>query len=161
MKKKTTELQSSKEQLKKIKAELSPGDTEEALESPGVSPAPIPAPGQDFEAKAQATGLVAKLACGITDIVLAKTGKGQLSAQERENLTGPLDEIEIRYLPMVVSKYAEQASPFLELALAGYAIFEARKKEQPKPETKPQGPADQKETAAEQKPAPEIHVNLN
>jgi len=111
-----------------------PGKPEGSKKDPGIV-----APGvvvKDETVK-EATGSIAKVSCFAINIVFAKYKLPELTEKEIAMLTGPINEIEIKYMPALMAKYTDKASPFIELAMAGYMIFETRK---PKKEIKKEEP---------------------
>lgn len=130
--KKIQDLASSKSTLTDIKATL-PINTEEK-NNPQPGPAPL-----ELE-KPQATGSIAKVSCMAINLALIKNKLSELTEQEIRLLTDPINEIEVKYMPALMNKYADKASPFIQLAMAGYMIYDARKPKEPKIEPKKDEP---------------------
>ena len=102
-------------------------------EEPKEEPQEVPQEKPNLPGEQLATGSIAKLFCFGTNIVLSKINKEKLTEKEVELLTSPINEIEAKYFPALLAKYTDKASPFIELSMALFMVYEARKpKEQPK-----------------------------
>lgn len=90
------------------------------------------------------TGSIAKMVCWMVNFVCNRAGYALLSDNEVSLLSEPINEIEVRYLSPLMRRYAAQTSPFLQLGIVGYGIYQTRKQQSPPIENPP---ANAEETA--------------
>lgn len=99
-----------------------------------------PAPESSAKEVATPTGLLNRLVVAVVNSLFSRNSITPLSQAEENTIKQPLDEIESRYMPALMQKYADKYAPFLELAIAAYFIYETRRLEieKRKPQEQPQ-----------------------
>lgn len=124
-----------KKALKKISESLRSDEAEKIRKDVEADPDPQPekTPQKDILPLSSFNGLVSGVFFWGFDVWLKKQDFERLTSEEKEDLQGPLDEIErmaagyvAKYLSPTVCKYAGQLSPFVPLVLEIRLIIASR-----------------------------------